>query len=115
MKKVTCYSETINVDGEKWTVMLIPEGTGKNKLLNVYLFDDCGHAKSNWGFILDQTQAKIDPHVYTPEEVMELALFNIEDDFGDLKRITKFEEILSDYLCETDDIREKNKEIYGNN
>ena len=113
MKKFACYSEQITVDDENWTVTLIPEGTGTKTVFHAYLFDSAGHAKEMCAYPVDQRQAKIDPHVYTPDEIMDMALCDVDDYIGDLCRIEKFEEILFEHFVETDCIRAKNAEIYG--
>ena len=53
--------------------MLVPTGKGMKTVYFAYLFDAEGHAKETIGFPIDQRKAKIDPHVYTPEEIMDMA------------------------------------------
>lgn len=113
MKKYTVYSEELHVDDEVWTLTLIPTGRGLKTVYYAYLFDAYGHAKEICGYPVDQTQAKIDPHVYTPEEIMDMALCQWEDYVGDLNRVEQFENILFEHFVETDCIRAKNAEIYA--
>ena len=113
MKKYTVYSEEINIDDEIWTLSLIPTGRGLKTIYHAYLFSACGYAKEIMGFPVDQTQSKIDPHIYTPEEIMSIALDYVEDFIGDLNRINQFEEMLFEHFIETDCIRAKNAEIYN--
>ena len=113
MKKVTCYSEIIEVDEEIWTLTLIPTGTGKDTVYYAYLFDACGHAKEIMGFPVNQMQAKVNPHIYTPSEIMEMALCHVDNFIGDLNRIEQFENILFEHFIETDCIRAENAELYN--
>lgn len=114
MKKLVCYVEDIKVDGEPWEVVLIPEGKGSKKVYNAFLSDSV-HMKYMTGYYCDQTKAKIDPHVCTPDEIMDLAIDEADDFIGDVKRIGQFEDILFEHFVETDCIRAKNAELYRHN
>lgn len=113
MKKLNGYYEEIMIDGEKHTVLMIQHGTGAKATYDTFLMNSNCTAICTGGLIADQRQAKIDPHVYTPEECMELAMFEVEDYAGDIRRIEQFLEILTEHFIETDCIRNKNAEIYG--
>ena len=112
MKKLNAYYEEIEIDGETYTVMMISKKTGIKAVYDVYLINENGTAVCTGGLIADQRQAK-EPKVYTPEELMDLAMVDVEDYTGDIDRIEKFQEILTEHFIETDCIRAKNAEIYG--
>lgn len=112
MKKLNAYYEEIEIDGETYTVMMISKRSGIKAVYDVYLVNENGTAVWTGGLIADQRQSN-EHKVCTPEELMGLAMFNVEDHTGDIDRIEKFNDILMEHFIETDCIRAKNAEIYG--
>lgn len=112
MKKLNGYYEDITIDGEDYTVVIIRKGNTPQDEYHCYLVNENGTAVWTSGFRPDQTQAK-EPKIYSAKEIMELAMFEIEDYVGDIRRIEQFQDILMEHFIETDCIRAKNAEIYG--
>lgn len=110
MEKFTGYSEQIEINGNTYTVSIIAKGTGMKTVYFSYIMGENGIAKEMSGFPIDQRQAK-EPHVYTADEIMELALFEAEDFVNDIDRLDAFENMLFDFMDEVDENRRIQNEI----
>ena len=110
MKKFTGYYDTIKVDGETYTVAIVAKGTGNKTIYFSYLFGESGIGKEMSGFPIDQRQAK-KPHVYTAEEVMEMAMYESGNFIGDIERHNQLEDMLFGFLAEVDENRRIAKEL----
>lgn len=111
MKKFTGYSENIIVNGKTYTVSIIGSGKGLKTVYNAYITGEAGITKEMSGYPVDQRQCKIDPKVYTPEEVMEMAVYEAYDFINDIDRHEQFEDMLYGFLAEVDENREIAKKL----
>ena len=114
MKKFTGYYEEIKINGSTYTVSIVKKGTGLNAIYYSYVTSENGNTREMSGFPVDQRQAK-EPHVYTPEEIMDLAMFEAEDFIGDLDRHDQLDDMLFGFLAEVDENRRIAKELQEQN
>lgn len=88
--------EEIEVNGNPYTVSIIRHGNGIKTVWFSYVSDGritlemCGHP-------IDQTKACVNPHVYSPAEIMELAICEAYEYIDDLERMEQFDEMLVDF------------------
>ena len=63
------------------------------------------------GFPVDQRQAN-EPKIYEPEEILDMALYEAEDFVGDLNRLTRFQDMMFEFMDEVDENRKRQQIIH---
>lgn len=109
MKKVNGYSVELEVEGETYIVSIFREGTGLKAVWYSFV-SNYGITLDMSGYPVDQRQAK-EPKVYTPEEIMDMAVNEAYDFIPDLDRMNQFNQMLFDFMDQVDANREKSKAI----
>ena len=104
MKRETVFSEQIEEEGRTYTVLIRRSGTGIKAIWYSYVMNQTGICKEMSGYPVDQRQAN-EPHVYTPEEIMDMARYEAYDYISDLKRFEQLEDMLFDFMYEVDENR----------
>ena len=78
MKRINGYTEELTIDNEKYIVSIVKTGKGLKAVYNCFITNKYYYSCMMFGWPIDQRQAK-EPHIYTPDEIMELALFDAKD------------------------------------
>lgn len=101
MKQINGYSKNIKVNGKTYTVTITAKGKGLKTVYYGSVSNGIISLEMS-GFPVDQRQAKTDPKVYTPDEIMDLAIWEAKNWFiPDLNTIDRFYEKFIDITSET--------------
>ena len=103
-RKLNMLSENISYNEKKYTVSIVEHGTGAKAVWFSYLSGENGITIEMSGYPIDQRQAK-EPHIYSPEEIMDLALNEAIDFAPSLERLNTFEDMMLEFLAEVDENR----------